>query len=117
MTDIRRLHPTVRMHQAVAHNGVLYTAGQVAQNNPGAPVAVQTAEVLQRIDDLLADAGSHKGRILSANLYLADMADFDAMNSVWDAWIDPDGKPARTTVQALLTDPQFTIEIGVIAAI
>lgn len=117
MTDILRLYPTVRMHQAVVHNGLVYTAGQVAQNNPGAPVAVQAAEVLQRIDDLLAEAGSHKGRILSANLYLAGMADFAEMNSVWDAWIDQDGKPARTTVQALLTDPQFTIEIGAIAAI
>ncbi len=117
MSDIKRLHPTPRMHQAVIHNGLVYTAGQVAQNNPGASVAVQTAEVLQRIDELLAEAGSHKGRILSANLYLADMTNFDEMNSVWDAWIDHDGKPARTTVQALLTEPQFTIEIGVIAAI
>lgn len=117
MTDIRRLHPTVRMNQAVIHGGLVYTAGQVAQDNPGASVAVQTAEVLRRIDDLLCEAGTDKTRILSAYLYLPDMADFDAMNRVWDAWVAQEAKPARTTVAAGLTEPHYNIEIGVIAAL
>jgi enamine deaminase RidA (YjgF/YER057c/UK114 family) len=117
MTDIRRFHPTVRMHQAVVHGGLVYTAGQVAQDNPGASVTVQTAEVLRRIDDLLREAGTDKSRVLSANLYLPDMADFAEMNRVWDAWIAPDAKPARTTVAAGLTEPHYNIEIGVVAAL
>lgn len=117
MTDIQRLHPTQRMHQAVIHGGLVYTAGQVAQDHPGASVAVQTKDVLDRIDRLLAEAGTDKTRILTAYLYLADMADFDEMNTVWDAWVAPDGKPARTTIEAKLTEAHYTIEIGVIAAL
>jgi enamine deaminase RidA (YjgF/YER057c/UK114 family) len=117
MTDIRRLHPGTRMSQAVIHGNTVYTAGQVAQDNPGASIAVQTAEVLARIDALLAEAGTDKSRILSANLYLADIANFDEMNRVWDGWVAQDGKPARTTVETRLAGPEYGIEIGVIAAI
>jgi enamine deaminase RidA (YjgF/YER057c/UK114 family) len=117
MTAIQRLHPTVRMNQLVVHNGIAYTAGQVAQGNPGASIAVQTAEVLKRVDDLLAEAGTSKSRILTAYVYLADIANFDDMNTAWDAWVAQDAKPARTTIEAKLTEPHFGVEIGVIAAI
>jgi enamine deaminase RidA (YjgF/YER057c/UK114 family) len=117
MTDIQRLHPTVRMHQAVIHAGTVYTAGQVAQDNPGASIAVQTAEVLQRVDDLLTEAGTNKSRILTAYVYLADIADFDEMNTAWDAWVAQDAKPARTTIEAKLTEAHYGVEVGVIAAI
>jgi enamine deaminase RidA (YjgF/YER057c/UK114 family) len=117
MTDIQRLHPTVRMNQAVIHGGIVYTAGQVAQDNPGASIAVQTAEVLGRIDSLLAEAGTSKSRILTAYVYLADIADFDAMNTAWDAWVAQDAKPARTTIEAKLTEAHYGVEVGVIAAI
>jgi enamine deaminase RidA (YjgF/YER057c/UK114 family) len=117
MSEIRRLRPTVRMHQAVIHGGTVYTAGQVAQDNPGASAAAQTQEILSRIDDLLAEAGTDKSRLLTASLYLADIADFDEVNRVWDAWVSPEGKPARTTIQALLTEPHYTVEISAIAAL
>ena len=76
----------------------------------------QTVEILERIDRLLREAGTDRTRLLSATIYLADIADFDAMNQAWDAWVAPDGKPVRATVEARLTDPGFKVEIAVVAA-
>jgi enamine deaminase RidA (YjgF/YER057c/UK114 family) len=117
MTAIQRIHPTVRMHQAVVHAGIVYTAGQVAQDNPGTSIAIQTAEVLQHIDSLLAEVGTSKSRILTAYVFLADITNFEEMNTAWDAWVDQGNKPARTTIEAKLTEPHFGVEIGVIAAV
>jgi enamine deaminase RidA (YjgF/YER057c/UK114 family) len=72
--------------------------------------------VLAAIDKLLADAGSDKSRIVMAQIFLADMADFAAMNGVWDAWVPAGHTPARATVQAALAAPQWRIEIVVTAA-
>ena len=116
MTDIKRWHPTARMNQMVAYNGLVFTAGQVAEENAGKSVAEQTAEILRNIDSLLAEAGTDKSRILSATIYLADIASFAEMNKVWDAWVAPDGKPVRATVEARLAGPQYAVEIAVIAA-
>ena len=116
MTEIKRWHPTARMNQMVAYNGLVFTAGQVAEENAGKSVADQTAEILRNIDGLLAEAGSDKSRILSATIYLADIASFAEMNTVWDAWVSRDGMPARATVEARLTGPEYAVEISVIAA-
>jgi enamine deaminase RidA (YjgF/YER057c/UK114 family) len=116
MTDIKRWHPTARMNQMVAYNGLVFTAGQVAEENAGNSVTEQTSEILRNIDSLLAEAGSDKSRILSVTIYLADIASFAEMNTVWDAWVAPDGKPVRATVEARLAGPQFAVEIAVIAA-
>jgi enamine deaminase RidA (YjgF/YER057c/UK114 family) len=116
MTDIKRWHPTARMNQMVAYNGLVFTAGQVAEENAGNSVTEQTAEILRNIDSLLAEAGSDKSRILSATIYLADIASFAEMNTVWDAWVAPDGKPVRATVEARLAGPEYAVEIAVIAA-
>jgi enamine deaminase RidA (YjgF/YER057c/UK114 family) len=113
---IKRLHAGPRMSQAVIHNGVAYLAGQVAKD-PGKDVIDQTHQVLATIDSLLAEAGSDKSRILSATIYLADMADFPAMNAVWDAWVPPGATPARATVEAALATPQYQVEIMVTAAV
>jgi enamine deaminase RidA (YjgF/YER057c/UK114 family) len=117
MTDIQRWRPTVRMHQTVAFHGLVFTAGQVADATAGRTVAEQTVEILARIDELLKEAGTCKHRLLSATVYLADIATFDAMNAIWDQWVAPDGKPVRTTIEARLTSPDFSVEISVIAAI
>jgi len=114
--SIERLHSGPRMSQAVKHGGVVYTAGQVAQRAPGAPVAEQTRDILARIDELLAEAGTDKSKLLSATIWLADIATFNEMNGVWDAWVDPANTPARACVESKLAAPQFTVEIGVIAA-
>ncbi|HEX7848620.1 MAG TPA: RidA family protein [Sphingomonas sp.] len=116
MTDIKRWHPTARMNQMVAYNGLVFTAGQVAEENAGKSVAEQTAEILRNIDSLLAEAGTDKSRILSVTIYLADIASFAEMNQVWDTWVAPDGKPVRATIEARLAGPQYAVEIAVIAA-
>lgn len=114
---IKRLHVGRRMSQAVIHDGIVYLAGQVAQNAAGQSVAAQTRDILQIIDGLLAEAGTDKSRLLSAQIWLADIATFDEMNEVWDAWTAPDNPPARACVEAKLARPQFTVEIMVTAAL
>jgi enamine deaminase RidA (YjgF/YER057c/UK114 family) len=114
--SIQRVHPGKRMSQAVVHGDTVYLAGQVALDRPGAPVAEQTRNILERIDALLKEAGTDKTRLLSATIWLSDMRTFDEMNSVWDAWIAEGCAPARATVEARLATTQFTVEIGIIAA-
>ena len=75
------------------------------------------AQALAEIDSLLAKGGSDKTKILSAVIWLSDIADFAAMNKVWDAWVVPGQTPARATVQARLNDPNMKVEIMVVAAI
>jgi enamine deaminase RidA (YjgF/YER057c/UK114 family) len=111
---IKRLEPGVRMSQAVVANGLVYLAGQVA-TDPKADVEGQTRQVLGEIDRLLAAAASSKDRILSATIYLADMATFGDMNRAWESWVAPDAKPARATVEAKLAAPEYRVEIQVVA--
>ena len=80
---IERIDPGPRMSQAVVCGNLIFTAGQVAENNAGAAVGVQTREILANIDALLTRAGSDRARILSVTIYLANMIDFDAMNAAW----------------------------------
>ncbi len=115
--SITRKHVGPRMSQAVIHGGLVYLAGQVANNAAGGSVADQTLDIVKRIDELLAEAGSDKSRILSANVWLTDIGTFSEMNSVWDAWVAPGSTPARACVEAKLAAPEFTVEIMVVAAI
>jgi enamine deaminase RidA (YjgF/YER057c/UK114 family) len=117
MSDIRRIQNNGRLSKVTVHNGVLYMTGQVAEDHAGEDLTRQTQEVLHRIDMLLAEAGSDKTRILKAYLYVADMGSFGEINAVWDRWVAPGHEPARTTIEARLTGPQYGIEIGVIAAV
>ena len=114
--SIRRLHVGPRMSQAVVHGNTVFLAGQVA-DNPVPSVEEQTRQVLARIDSLLQEAGTDKSKILSANIWLADIGRFAEMNSVWDAWVSPGNTPARATVQAALATPAYLVEIMVVAAI
>ncbi len=114
---IKRIESGTRMSHAVIHNGTVYLAGQVALDAPGKSVAEQTTAILARIDKLLAAAGTDKSKLLSANIWLVDIATFDEMNKVWDAWLSPGNAPARATVESKLAAPQFLVEIGVIAAL
>jgi enamine deaminase RidA (YjgF/YER057c/UK114 family) len=117
MTDIKRIDVGPRMSQAVVHGNLVFLAGQVAQNAAGASVGDQTKDILARIDALLAEAGSDKTRLLSATIWLTDMATFNEMNAVWDAWVSPGNTPGRACVEARLAAPQFTVEIAVVAAV
>lgn len=114
--SIERLDTDQRMSQAVIHGDTVFLAGQVAEDNPTAPVTEQTREVLGHIEKLLERAGSDKTRLLSATIYLANMADFAAMNTAWDAWVAPGHAPARACVEARLADPDLRVEISVVAA-
>jgi enamine deaminase RidA (YjgF/YER057c/UK114 family) len=116
MPNVIRLEPGARLSEAAVHNGTIYLAGQVAAD-PTQDVAGQTRQVLASIDRLLAAAGSDKTRILMAQIFLADMADFDAMNAAWDAWVPRDNLPARATVEARLARPGWKIEVVVTAAV
>ena len=115
MADIKRIECGTRMSEAVIHNGVVYLAGQVG--NPGDSVADQTREVLAQVDRLLAEAGTDKTRILKAQIWLADMADFADMNAVWDAWVPQGHCPARATGEAKLATPDYKVEVIVTAAL
>ena len=115
MADIKRIEPGNRMSMAVVHNGTVYLAGQVGK--PGESVTDQTREVLAQVDRLLAEAGTDKTRILSAQIWLADMADFAEMNAVWDAWVPQGNCPARATGESKLATPDYKVEIIVVAAV
>ena len=112
---IERLQTNARMSMVVKNAGVAYLAGQVA-NDPKADLATQTQQVFDKIDALLASAGSDKSKILSATIYLPDMDDFAALNAAWEAWIPAGQCPARATVQAKLAAVDYKVEIQVIAA-
>jgi len=114
MSDITRHHTGQRMSQIVLHQGTVYLAGQVG--NPGDSVADQTRTCLEKVGKLLAEAGSDATRILQCVIWLADMADFAEMNSVWDAWVPEGHAPARACGEAKLATPEFKVELIVIAA-
>ena len=113
---IERFQTGPRMSQAVVHGSTVYLAGQVAQKAAGRSVTEQTRDILEAIDALLAGAGTDKSKLLSAQIFLTDIATFNEMNKVWEAWVAPGNTPARATVEAKLAAPQYTVEIMVIAA-
>ena len=113
--EITRLHVGPRLSEAAIHNNTVYLAGQVPDDT-SLDIAGQTREVLAHIDRLLAECGSDKTCILSCQIYLADLADFDGMNQEYDAWVPGAHSPPRATVQAKLANPDWRIEIVVVAA-
>lgn len=113
---IQRIEAGPRMSEASIHNGVVYLAGQVAED-ASVGIEAQTRQVLAAIDALLAAAGSDKTRILRAQIYLADIGDFAGMNCAWDAWVVPGQAPSRATVEARLAKPEWKVEIVITAAV
>lgn len=111
---ITRFDNTQRMSQAVSAGGFVFLAGQVA-NDTEADVGGQTRQILAKVDALLEKAGSGREMMLSANIWLSDMADFAAMNAEWDAWVPQGHAPARATVQSAMANPDYKVEISVIA--
>lgn len=115
--DRKRPRDNPRMSQIVIHDGRVYLAGLVARGAPRAPVAEQTADILRQIDEMLAEAGTSKAKLLTAQIWLTDIREFAAMNGVWNSWIDPNGAPARACVEARLASPDYAVEIMVTAAV
>ncbi|MDQ3261777.1 MAG: RidA family protein [Pseudomonadota bacterium] len=112
---IQRYHVGKRLSQMVVHNGIVYLAGQVAEE-PTQDITGQAKQVLAQIDKLLAEVGSDKTKILTATVFLPGMADFPALNAVWETWAPAGQCPARATVEAKLAAPDYKVEIQVIAA-
>lgn len=110
---IERIETGQRMSKIVKYNGVAYLCGQVGD---GATVAEQTRDCLARVDALLEQAGSSRGQMLQAIIWLADMDDFAEMNAVWDAWVPAGHAPARACGEAKLARPELKVEIIVTAA-
>lgn len=113
---IMRYQKGSRMSQAVSYGGLVHIAGQVPDDRK-ASIEDQTAEVLGKIDALLAEAGTDRSKLIAVNVFLPSIMDFDAMNSVYDGWIDPENPPARACVEARLADPDLRVEMTAIAAI
>lgn len=115
-SPIRYLNPEPRYSDAAVHGGVVYLAGQVPTDT-SADMAGQTRQVLEQIDTLLQEAGSHRGRILMAQVIVKDIAEVPAMNAVWEAWFQGVTAPPRATFQAPLVNPAWKIEVIVTAAV
>jgi enamine deaminase RidA (YjgF/YER057c/UK114 family) len=116
MSDVRRIDPGPRLSEASVCGDRMYLSGMIPEDT-SLGIAGQVKQALAEIDALLAKGGSDKTRILSAVIWLSDIADFAAMNVVWDAWVVLGQTPARATVQAKLNDPKMKVEIMVVAAI
>mgnify|MGYP001158802086 CR=1 FL=1 len=116
MMSITRLDPEERLTGAVIYNGLVYLAGQIA-DDASLDAQGQMADILRQVDALLAKAGTDKSRLISVQIFLSDMNDMAAMNRAWDDWLDKNNKPARATVQAKLADPSWKVELTGIAAL
>jgi len=113
-SPIVRLDQNHRRSRAVIANGMVFLAGQVADNKSG-DIASQAREALAKVDALLAEAGTDRRRALTAQIWLADMADFDGFNAVWDAWVAPGETPTRCCGKVELADPAYRVEIVITA--
>ena len=113
MAEITRHHTNARMSQIVTHGDMIYLAGQVG--SPEADVTQQTKDCLAQIDSLLAEVGSDKTKILQCTIWLADIADFAAMNAIWDAWVPQGHTPARACGEAKLATPDYKVEFLITA--
>ncbi len=113
---IQRHNVGKRLSEIVVHNGTVYLAGEVPDDT-SKDVTGQTREVLAKIDRLLAQVGSDKTKLLSAQVFIADMGEFAGMNAAWDAWVAPGNPPARATIEAKLANPAYKVEIMCVAAL
>ncbi len=113
---VQRFDVGARLSEMAVHNGVCYLAGQVPADATQ-DIAGQTRQVLAAVDALLARAGTDKTRLLMVQIFIKDLAEFPAMNAVWDAWVPAGNAPPRATVQASLAKPEWKIEIVATAAL
>ncbi|TCM64532.1 RidA family protein [Rhizobium sp. BK068] len=113
---INRYQKGTRMSQAVSYGGLVYIAGQVA-NDRKAGISGQVSDVLAKIEALLKEAGTDKSKLLAVNIFLPNISDFDAMNTVYDAWLDPENPAARACIEARLADPDLRVEMTAVAAL
>ena len=113
---VQRFGVGPRLSEMAIHNGTVYLAGQVPEDL-SRDAKGQMAEVLGMVDRLLAEAGTDKSKVLMAQIFLPDLADYAAMNEAWDAWVVPGHTPPRATVQAALANPAWKVEVVITAAV
>ncbi len=113
---VQRFDVGPRLSEMAVHNGVCYLAGQVAADG-SQDITGQTRQVLAAIDALLARAGTDKRKLLMCQIFIKDLADFPALNAVWEAWLPPGAAPPRATVKADLAKPEWRVEMVVTAAL
>ena len=103
---------------ASVHAGLVYLCGVTADATKLGDVKDQTRQVLERIDRLLARAGTSKSKMLSAQVWLTDMSLFAAHNEAWNAWVDPKNPPVRACLHSpALWHPGMLVEIMATAAL
>ncbi|MBM3342670.1 MAG: RidA family protein [Betaproteobacteria bacterium] len=115
MSEIKRRHPGPVLCRAVEYGNLVFIAGTTADNK-AADAKGQTEEILKKIDGFLVECGSHKSKILSANVWVANMSEKPLMDAAWTAWVDPNNKPVRACVEAKLGSADTRVEIMVTAA-
>ncbi|WP_173932840.1 RidA family protein [Chelativorans sp. Marseille-P2723] len=113
---MKRIDSNSRRSRAVVTNGICHLGGQVADDVNG-DIRVQTQQALAKIDDLLAQAGTDKSKLVSVTIWLKSMDDYAGMNEVWDRWIDPQNPPARACGEVRMADDRFRVEIIATAAV
>jgi enamine deaminase RidA (YjgF/YER057c/UK114 family) len=116
MSSIKRINVGKRLSDVAVYNGVAYLAGQVP-DDASLDITGQTRQVLATIDKLLAEVGTDKSRILMAQIFVANIAEFAGMNAAWDEWVPEGNSPARATIEARLANPNYKVEIVVTAAV
>jgi enamine deaminase RidA (YjgF/YER057c/UK114 family) len=112
---IERHEQTPRMSRIVVHGDTIYLCGQTAKDR-SADIQGQTVTTLEKVEELLAQVGSDKTKILSVTIYLSSIGHFDRMNEIWDAWVAPGHQPARACVEARMAHPDLLVEMSVVAA-
>jgi len=113
--SLQRIGTTRRYSDLVIHNGVLHTVEVPASD--ATDIVSQTRAVLAGLDRLLAQGGTDRSKLLMATIYLTDMADYAAVNALWDEWLPEGSAPCRACVQvAALAQPDWRIEIALTAA-
>jgi enamine deaminase RidA (YjgF/YER057c/UK114 family) len=110
-----RIESGSRFSQAVIAGDLVFVAGQVAADT-SLDLTGQMRQTLSALDRVLAASGSRRDALVSVTIYLRDIADYAAMNAVWDAWLISDAKPARATVEARLALPEYRVEVQAVAA-
>lgn len=113
---IQRFQVGKRLSEMAVYNGIAYLAGQVPEDDT-LDMYSQTKQVLAEIDKWLAEAGTDKSRILMAQVFVANMIEFDEMNRAWDEWVAEGNSPPRAAIEAKLANPNWKVEIVVTAAI
>jgi enamine deaminase RidA (YjgF/YER057c/UK114 family) len=112
---VERIEAGPRMSAGVIHGDTVFLSGLIA-TDLDQDVTGQTAQILARVDELLAHAGTDKSKLISANIWLTDIGEWAQMNEAWDPWVSPGNTPARATVEARLAAPRAKVEIMVTAA-